>query len=105
MRFVSKCLRIIGAIAFFGLFSVDLFLIYRWRAVRPQAPQAALGWTERLPWGLGVYGTVGEARLLNDSFNFYLPAGFFLIVTSVLIDYYKFGVWPLRNPPTKPIWK
>jgi len=99
VRFLSRWLRTIGAVIFFGVFSVNLFLIYHWRAVRPHAPQAALGWTERLPWGLGAYGTVGEARFLDNSFNFYLPAAFLLVAASALIDYFKFGVWPLKSPP------
>ncbi|HEV2424149.1 MAG TPA: hypothetical protein VGZ29_04920 [Terriglobia bacterium] len=105
MRFLSKCLKITGYVTFFGMFLANLVLITYWRAVRPHISQAASGWTRLLPWGLGAYGTVGEARFLTNSFDFYLPAAFLLVIASALIDFFKFGVWPLKRSPKRQIWK
>ena len=82
-------------------FSVHLYLTEHWRATRPYAPRPALGWTEHLPWCLGAHGTAKEAHFLDSSFS-WLIVPFMAIMVSAAIDYYKFGIWPLRTQPKIP---
>ena len=100
-KFLSKACKLIGALAFFGLFSTQIYLIEHWRDTRPDTPRPDLGWTVRLPWGLGAYGTAGEAYFLNAC-SFWCGVAFIVLSLSPLIDYYKFGIWPLRTPPKIP---
>ena len=100
-RFLSKMLKVTGCVAFFSLSSVQLYLIYHWRATRPQVPNPALGWMVTLPWCLGAYGTVGERAFLNSSWPF---VAFLMICLSLGIDYYKFGVLPFQPKPTLKNW-
>ena len=96
-KILAKALKLTGGVTFIGLCCVELYLIFHWRAVRPYSPRSALGWTARLPWCLGAYGTVHEAHLLN-SIATWSEVAFAAIAAGVGIDYFKFGVWPLKAP-------
>jgi|SRR5579859_2973280 len=100
-KFLSKALKLVGGVAYIGLFSVHLYLIFHWRAVRPYAPKPTLGWTVQLPWCLGAYGTLKEAQLLHSIFS-WLTVPFMMVASGAAIDYYKFGVLPFRTPPKIP---
>jgi hypothetical protein len=95
-RFLSKALKIVGAVCYTGLFCGYLFLIFHWRSVRPYSPRPDLGWTVRLPWCLGAYGTAHEAHLLNAIFD-WLTVPFMMCAAGIAIDYYKFGILPFGN--------
>jgi hypothetical protein len=97
-KYFSKGLKLLGGVWYVGLFSVHLYLIFHWRAVRPYSPNPSLGWTVQLPWCLGAYGSPQEAHLLNALFS-WLTVPFMMIMASLAIDYYKFGIMPFRTPP------
>jgi hypothetical protein len=96
-KFLSKALKIAGAVSYTSLFSMHLYLIFHWRAVRPHSPRPDRAWTVQLPWCLGAYGTAHEAHLLNAIFS-WLIVPFMMIAAGGAIDYYKFDIWPLGTP-------
>ena len=97
-RLLSKTLKIVGMVASIGLFCTEMYLIEHWRLSRPYKPDPALGWIVRLPWCLGAYGSAKESQFLDTAFEAGLWS-ILMIFASAIIDYYKFGVWPLKTPP------
>lgn len=95
-KFLSKTLKATGGIAFVALSLVFFYLIYRWRATRPYLPNPTLGLTTTLPWCLGAYGTAGERDFLNWC-QWCVDMAGVMFFSGMAIDYYKFGVFPLRS--------
>jgi len=92
-KYLSKALKLLGALAFFGFFSTQLYLIHKWRVRRPRAPYPAQGRTVTLPWCLGAHGTPKERALLN-SCSSRSDVSLLAVFLGVAVSYFKFGKFP-----------
>ncbi|HYR84453.1 MAG TPA: hypothetical protein VE422_10285 [Terriglobia bacterium] len=97
---LSKALKVAGLVAFLACFTASLLIAQYANFTRPHNPNSEKGWTERIPWSYGAYGTPRESTRLR----WFFTCGFYCIVLIVFgeaINIYKLG----NNPPSAPTRK
>jgi 4-hydroxybenzoate polyprenyltransferase len=102
-RFLSRVLKLIGALSFILSFMYSMVLISYYSTKRPHVPQPERGWTVGLIWTHPPsYGTAQEENRLQWLHWWLLPS-FCLIALGEAVKIYKLGdysgVAAVKSPP------
>jgi hypothetical protein len=94
-RVWARVMQTIGAIGCLAVFVWSFALIGHYTSTRPYGPVPEHGWTARLPWCYGCYGTFEEKQQLLQLDDWFIP---FFFVAFV-------GTWVQQLREKKEPWR